>query len=180
MNANNKLVDKVILKVKYKKEYDGYVEIKKDEYKDNRGKIFVCNNEDKKKATVFERYETKTPNKTGYFYKVEGSEDDEGASLWMDEHTVNGVLYANRRSDDDVFGFSDNVHSWIEDSSSKKRLCACLGVAVSSKVNEALALPRSGMGSHDQDKMSKANGGDQIFCNGKKSRKGLEVSVEKV
>ena len=180
MNTNNKFVDKVILKVKYKDEYDGYVEIRKDEYKDGKGKIFACNNGDKKKATVFERYETKTPLKTGYFYKVEGSEDDEVASLWMDERTLDGVVYANRRADDDVFGLSDNVHSWIEDSSSKKRLFATLGIPVSDKVNEALALPRSGIGSHDQDKMSKANGGKQIFCNGKKSRKGLEVTVEKV
>lgn len=179
---SNTMVDKVIVKVegegKYNKKagkYNGYIVIKKDEYKDNIGKIFICNDGDKEEATVFERFNTKTPKKTGYFYRVADSEDGEGASLWMDEKTMDGMVYAERRTDQSVLGVTDNVHSWVSGTDSKHRLFACLGTSLS---QEALALPRTGTGSHDQDQMSKANGGKQIFCNGKYHRDGLKVTIE--
>ncbi|MET4696817.1 hypothetical protein [Endozoicomonas lisbonensis] len=185
--TDTKPVDTVKLKLKGKGKhndkvgsYDGYLEMKENKFSGfSRKKIFICNKKNEAKATEFERYKTMS-DKSGYFYRVKGSENEDGESLWLDEITKNGFVFAIRSRTEDVLGATGNIHSWVEGMSNDKkqtRLFACLGTDLS---QEALALPRKGLGDHDQHKSGEKNGGSQVFCNGKFHRDGLAVTVEEV
>ena len=87
-------------------ELDGYLKYQNNESKMvEKKKVFVVTDEDKE-GTIFARYNSKIPSKTGYFYAVHGSDDGDGTALWLDETTSEGIVYANRRSYGSVLGFT--------------------------------------------------------------------------
>ncbi len=181
-----KIYDQVRLKVceqnnpnKPNSHYNGYIEMKKNQSTQVKiGKIFFCNNTgNKNTAILFDRYKTNTPDKTGYYYKVHNSEDIHNTALWLDKINADGVIYANRRCFNSVLSFSGNVHSWLQGPGERYRLFGCLGAFASS---EAFTSARRDMGTYDQIEISKANGGLQIFGNGRHHKNGLIVTVETI
>ncbi|QMV13924.1 hypothetical protein Vspart_01171 [Vibrio spartinae] len=104
-----------------------------------------------------------------------GSEDDDGTILYMDEETTSGGVYANRMSLEGERIAQKTVHSWHITESKKhktKRLSAYLTGNTGSLTGEALAST--------QMTTNKENGGKEVFCNAKKSRDGLEVTLVNV
>ncbi|SIO95188.1 hypothetical protein VSP9026_02929 [Vibrio spartinae] len=182
---NMRLVDQVKVKVKCKpehnknaKEINGFLKIQQNKAGEvAQKKIFVATDKEEN-ATVFCRYTTLQPKDTGYYYVVQGSEDDDGTVLYMDEETTSGVVYANRMSLNDESTAQKTIHSWKTTESKKhnaQRLSAFLTGHTPEMFDEALAVARK-----DQLKISKQNGEKEIFCNAKKNRDGLTVDIIEV